>query len=289
MRWGIAWVLLCACGSVNKAPPDAGKADAAADATPDAETTVVLSSPMGPTDAVDSDGGNAAVSVHVHTAQPNQTANVSFTGALGTYAPALVAVTTDGSGNGSASSTFTAGSMGGTETTSMVAGLGGTESPAVTTMFAIAKVMVDGYETPFSGDGGFGQNYLLGQQISVPTAGNLVKIGFVSQQAGPNIKIGIYTSAGTAPGTLVAQAGPVAIVQGTNEISITPVALAAGTYWYMAIYDTTGHIGADTAGTTGTSTIDYISLPYTSALPATYPTSPSTYPGEHFNYFLVVK
>ena len=66
--------------------------------------------------------------------------------------------------------------------------------------------------------------------------GMLTKVGFWSQTDGPNIKIGIYTANGAQPGTLIAQAGPVAVVHGMTEVTLaSPVQLAAGTYWYEAI------------------------------------------------------
>lgn len=286
MRWGLACVLLFACGSVNKVTPDA-KVDAAHDAAPDAETVVVLSDLMAPAGPLDTEVGYASTSVHVHTAQPNQMARVAFSGTLGKFTPPLVTVMTDGSGDGSASSLYAPGSAAGAETVSVIGALNGVESAAATAMFNLSKVTVAGYGVPFDGDGGFGQNYLLGQPITVAAPGMLTKVGFWSQTDGPNIKIGIYTANGAQPGTLIAQAGPVAVVHGMTEVTLaSPVQLAAGTYWYEAIYDTTGHIGADTSNTTGTGTIAYISLAYANALPTTFPT-PSTYTGEHFNYFLV--
>lgn len=287
MRWGfVACVSMVACGSVNKITPDAAK-DAAVDVGIDAETVVVLSDPMGPTGFIELGGGVGRLSVNVHTMQPNQLAHVAFTGGgLGTYNPALVAVTTDGSGDGSASSTFTAGSAAGTETSSMLGGLDGVESAPATAMFPLQAATLAGFPTPFTTDGGCGANYLLGIQITVPTAGMVHRIGMISLQNGPNVKIGLYTSTGTAPGTLVAQVGPLALQQGRNEADITPVAIAAGTYWLEALYDNLGHCGLDGFG--GTNTIAYISTPFTSPLPTTFPT-PTTYQGGHFNYFIVMQ
>lgn len=286
MRWGIACVLLFACGSVTKAKPDAAL-DAPADIALDAETVVVLSDPMGPTMALDSEVGRSLISVHVHSEQPNQNAHVAFSGTLGTFSPTLVAVTTDGSGDGSASAMYAAGSDGGAETVSMIAGLNGIESAPATAMFDITKVTIAGNGQPFTNQAGFSPNYLLGEPITVVNPGMLTKIGFVSTQNGPNMKVGIYTANGAVPGTLVAQMGPVAIQQGINEVVLaTPVPLVAGTYWYEAVYDSVGEMGGDSSGVT--TMVAYCTLPFTSALPTTFPAA-STYNSNRFNYFVVLQ
>src|SRR3569623_343950 len=288
MRWGLACVLLFACGSVTKAKPDAAL-DAPIDVGLDAETVVVLSDPMGPTTFVETAGGVGRLSVHVHTMQPNSVTHVAFTGgALGTYTPAIATVTTDGSGDGSASSTFMAGSATGTETTSMLAGLDGVESDTLMPApFPLQTATVDGFATPFTTDGLCAPNYLLRIKITVPAPGMVKKLGLVSLQTGSNVKLGLYTTGISTPGTLVAQTEPLAVHQGRNEADVTPVAIAAGTYWIEAIYDDLGHCILDSYS--GTNTIAYISMPFANALPTTFPSSPSTYMGGHFNFFVVLQ
>ena len=288
MRWGIACVLLFACGSVNKSKPDAGKMDAPADAAPDAPPAVTLSMPMGPS-GVDTNGGTGTVSVNVHTFLPSKTATVVFDGggaSLGTYAPKSVMVTTDGSGDATAMTTFTAGATAGTETTTMQAAVDGMESMPVMTTFPLVALQRIGYATPYANQGSFTPGYLLGIKLVVPTAGHLRGIGFYSPVVGPNIQIGIYNDNNGAPGTLIAQLAPRAIAMGANEIVIPPVAITAGNLWFMAVYDQTGHVGREGVGTND-DTIYYTTFTYGGTLPTTFPT-PQTQGSDHFNYYVLV-
>jgi hypothetical protein len=100
------------------------------------------------------------------------------------------------------------------------------------------------------------------------------------------MKIGIYADAAGNPGTLVAQMPSTAVLLGMNEVPLAaPVTLTAGTYWFMANYSASASI-YDNVNAAG-STVKYISLPFATALPATFPT-PTTYTGQVFNYYLVV-
>jgi len=60
--------------------------------------------------------------------------------------------------------------------------------------------------------------------------------------------------------------------------------MTAGTYWFMAIYNTTGNVGNDG---TMTRMIKYVSQPFANALPTVYPGMVSSYMGGNFNYYLV--
>jgi hypothetical protein len=63
------------------------------------------------------------------------------------------------------------------------------------------------------------------------------------------------------------------------------VALPAGTYWIMGIFDVTASIGFSTAA--GANVVSYVSLPFGAPLPSRFP-APTTYTGQTFNYYLVV-
>jgi len=287
MRVVLLSFVLCACGSVEKSRQDAAPtrdAPVTIDAAPDAPGVApTLDMAMGPTQQLDAEGDTAQVSVRAHGA-PSQNITVTFTASLGSYAPAQVQVTTDATGYATATSTYTSNGAG-NEQTSMVASVGSLMSSPATLSWSVTALARYGYTTAFATSGSFGANFLLGQAIQVTTAGHLKKLGFISMSAGPNIKVGIYTDAAGKPGTLIAQIPATAVAQGTNEVALAaPVQLAIGTYWFEAVYDNTGNVFQDGAG--GNS-VQYASQTFANALPATFP-APSTYSGNHFNYYLVL-
>jgi hypothetical protein len=274
-----ALVLVVGCGSVNtNAKPDATKAPPDVAAIEPAVVSVSVPS------MVEVEGDTGAVTAELHAA-PTTAVTIAFSGTLGTYAPTTQTVTTDGSGNGSATVTFTSGVMDGTEVgTATITAPTGAQPKAFG--FQVIPFERYGITAQLPSSGNFAANDLLGTAIVVPTAGTLRKFGFLSATAGPNLKIGIYTDAAGTPGTLVAQMPATAILQGLNEVALaTPVALAAGTYWFMGIYDASGAVYYTTSAPT--STVKYVSLTFASALPTTFPT-PTTYTGQAFNYYLVV-
>ncbi|MBV8758242.1 MAG: hypothetical protein JO257_13230 [Deltaproteobacteria bacterium] len=284
MRLGLALVAVCACGSVEKIKPDAGKDAPGIDAFVPA---VALSMP-GPAN-VDAEGEYSTLTVQVHTAKPHKVVNVAYSGTTdGTISPMLDFVTTDGSGDGSSNVTYLSGSAAGPATASatVIGTTDGMMSAPLTAMLNIVPLERAGFPTPYPTQGSFTVGYLLGEQVTVMTTGHLKRIGFYSAVAGPNIQVGIYTDVSGAPGTLVAQLPGRAVVAGVNEIQISPIPITAGTYWFMAVYDNTGHVGRHGAGMTDTKT-DYISFTYNSQLPMTFP-APMSYMGDSFNYYLVV-
>ena len=283
MRLGLALAVVCACGSVEKAKPDAGK-DAP---TIDAFVPAVALTIANPTN-VDGEGEFSTFTVHIHTAKPSKVVNVAYSGSTGAITPTIDFVTTDGSGDGSSTVTYHsgAGSAASTDTATVVGTTDGKMSAPLMAMLSVVPLNRYGSTTPFPTGGGFSPGYLLGEKINVPTTGHLKRLGFISLTNGPNIKIGIYTDNNNAPGTLVTQIGATPIHMGVNEVQISPIVLAAGDYWYEAVYDASGSIGQNQAGGGGVQ-IDYIALPFASALPATFP-APTTYTANHFNYYLVV-
>lgn len=277
MRWGLLLVVLSACGKVQIAA-DAGKMDAAIDAPP---PSVTLSMAQG--SAVDAEGGTSEVSVHVHTFVPSKIVNVAFTGALGTYSPSIDVVATDEMGEGSASATFQSGSGAGTEMTTIVGTSDGKMSAPVTASFDVVALQRIGNPMQGTSSNPISNNYLLGLSIAVPADGHLKKVGLIMSGA-VSAQVAIYTDNAGNPGALVASIPGTALVAGVNEIPLsTPVALTAGTYWFMVNYNA---VGSPTSGTTSV-TCKYISLAYGTAPPNPFP-APSTTTFNNVNYYLVV-
>ncbi len=122
----------------------------------------------------------------------------------------------------------------------------------------------------------------------MPSDLTLLQFGVISRGAGQGMQMALYTNAGSAPGTLVAQTAATTMFVGNMELNPTagPVFLTAGTYWIMAIYNATAQFGFTTAA--GTNVVAYRSWTFGSALPTTFGT-PTTYTGQSFNYYLVVQ
>jgi hypothetical protein len=126
-------------------------------------------------------------------------------------------------------------------------------------------------------------NYLLGTAVVVPET-VLVSFGVIGRAAGPHFEMALYRDAGGSPGALVASTPSTPLAVGRQEIGVSPVALSAGTYWIMGIYDTEASIGIAFGGS---APVDYTALGFGSALPGTFP-SPDVYSGQTFNYYIVV-
>ena len=163
-----------------------------------------------------------------------------------------------------------------------------TAAQTVTATFNTSTVTRIGNTTPFTETSGASPNYLLGELITVPSNVTLLQFGVISRGAGQGMQMALYTNVGSAPGTLVAQTAATTMFVGNMEMNPTagPVALPAGTYWIMAIYNATAQFGFTTMA--GTNVVSYRSWTYGTPLPTTFGT-PITYTGQSFNYYLVVQ
>jgi hypothetical protein len=86
--------------------------------------------------------------------------------------------------------------------------------------------------------------------------------------------MGLYRTTGASPnnrpGARVAQTGSTVLVNGRQEIPITPVEVAAGDYWIVTLFDTQTSVAADP----GFVTIRYVNTqtPFATGLPADFAT-----------------
>ena len=183
-----------------------------------------------------------------------------------------------------AGSTF-AGYSGGGCGASSVCNVTITAATTVTATFNAGSVTY-GNATDLGGMQNISANYLLGPMVTVTTGGTLTKFGLISRDAGTHVRFALYTNVGGAPGTLVAQTPSTLVAVGSQEINPTTTpTIATGTYWLMGNFDVATNVGGDTGSTTQ---IDYISLPFTSAIPTSFGTA-STYNGARFNYWIRVQ
>jgi hypothetical protein len=125
-------------------------------------------------------------------------------------------------------------------------------------------------------------NFLLGTAITITSPFNLTAMGFISIGSGENYKVAVYNNAGGSPGSLVTQGAGTA-VEGTNITDVPDVLLTPGTYYFMAVFETTGNIS--TASMTN-STVWYIPHPFSDPLPEFFGT-PLTYANQNFSYYFI--
>ena len=132
-----------------------------------------------------------------------------------------------------------------------------------------------GYETA-------GANYLLGHKNTVSADATLDALGAYFYSATGNFKMALYEDSSGSPGALVAHTSSTPTASGRVTIDITDVALSAGDYWVMGIYDSTSYPNSQ-----GTNTMYYAATSFSGSIPDPYPSS-STYTGGEISYFLQV-
>jgi hypothetical protein len=139
-----------------------------------------------------------------------------------------------------------------------------------------------GYASPLGQNSDHSPNYLLGSAINVSDNFELTSLGMIAISAGINFKVAVYNSIGGNPGNLLTQ-GSGTTISGVNVINVPNVALTPGTYFYMAIFETSAIISY----TTNTpDAVWYIPLPYASNLPASFG-PPIVYTNQAFSYYFI--
>jgi hypothetical protein len=138
---------------------------------------------------------------------------------------------------------------------------------------------------PLEGEG-MRPNYLFGSKYAVTQPIVLQKAGIIFASAITNAKVGIYTDAGGAPNTLVAETASFEVYfDGILETPLlTTPTIPAGDYWFMAVYDAVETpVGISFDDSTQAA---YIAHTFNAPLPATFP-APTIYTGVAINYYLV--
>jgi hypothetical protein len=126
----------------------------------------------------------------------------------------------------------------------------------------------------------FGSKYTVTQSIELQKAG-IIFNGF----AITNAKVGIYTDAGGAPHTLVAETGAFEVAFDTylETPMLTTPTIPAGDYWFMAVYDAHTGVGLSYADSVQSA---FVAHAFHAPLPAKFP-SPHFYTGPALNYYLI--
>ncbi len=127
-------------------------------------------------------------------------------------------------------------------------------------------------------------DYLLGPALVVPSDMTLTALALIGKAATGNVRMALYTDSSGAPDALVTSTGSTPVPVGLLEIPVKPIALTAGTYWLMAVYDTKASIGLMTTVTKDVSL--YQSMSFSSAMPDPFGAA-SLNLNQVFNYYIV--
>lgn len=121
--------------------------------------------------------------------------------------------------------------------------------------------------------------------ISVTAPGVVRAFGYLaSTSAGERIRLGLYSDAGGAPGSLLVQTGPVPVSPGLQLVSVVPTPVATGSYWlaYQAELGT-GMFGG--AGDPTTTTYVKQPQPFYTSWPQFFSAS-SSFTGWAWNFWI---
>lgn len=125
-------------------------------------------------------------------------------------------------------------------------------------------------------------NYLLGSAITVSSSFSLIELGFISINSGQNFKVAVYDDASGNPGNLLTQ-GAGTVVAGTNIVDVPNVVLPAGTYYFMAVFESVANLSYTNSSTSG---VWYISHTFSNPLPGSFG-APLYYTGQDFSYYFI--
>jgi hypothetical protein len=207
--------------------------------------------------------------------QPSETVTFALTASAGSFAPNAGSLPLAADGTGSFVSTFTAPGVAGSTSHQITI----TDPRSLTDLEpfgidVISTPYVVGNAVAFTGTSGTSPNYLLAKPVTVPRATTVQSIGAIATAAGAVGYFALYDDAGGVPGTRRAVTGQVTMAVGSNEATVTPATIAAGTYWICLIFNTDTSIGQDNAGPAST-TLRYISFSFATP-PASWPAGSSS-------------
>ncbi len=139
----------------------------------------------------------------------------------------------------------------------------------------------EGYWLEYSYESILARNYLLGHPVTVSSDMTVTHLGIIGKRTTSNGQIALYTDASGQPDALVTESSLQAIVSGTNTFDVPDAPIVAGTYWVMAVYDSTAYVGENRSR----DTIYYVSMSGGSAMPDPL-SGLRSYSGYRHNYYL---
>jgi hypothetical protein len=126
---------------------------------------------------------------------------------------------------------------------------------------------------------------LLGVAVTITQTSTLMGFGIISEATGP-VRMALYQGS-SPPLTFVAAVENQTLAVGRNDYMMgsgTTITLDPGTYWVFANVPAVTSISHDSTASTVTR---FMTLDYSTALPATF-TSTSNYNGSNMNYYILV-
>ena len=180
-----------------------------------------------------------------------RTLHVSWTASKGAVTPPASDLAADETGNVTVEAELTAPSELGDATLSITVSddFGGEVIAARTIVIARPEAYTLGTTTSWPDDPAafvYDANRLLAQAIVVDHATDLVGLGVVANDAGPQMRTALYTDRSDAPDRLVATGAEVRLVSGANVAAVDTIRLEPGTYWLGTLFDRDANLAEDT-------------------------------------------
>jgi hypothetical protein len=152
----------------------------------------------------------------------------------GSFQPASGTVTLNPAGVARITTQFTAPTVGGDSTHTLM--LSGRKVTTAMVTTRVRSLVPYGEHVAFADNGGqtISPNYLFGQSVQIPQDCFLMKLGVISTGGGYNARLALYRDAAGAPTELVAgMTTAEGVGNGAVTFAIPPTAIAAGTYWIL--------------------------------------------------------
>ncbi len=128
--------------------------------------------------------------------------------------------------------------------------------------------------------------YLVATNVSIVGSFKLKRFGIrVHSGAGKKLKMALYSDSGGAPDALKAQTSEIVLVNGINEVSVSEIALMAGSYWIAILPDADFTIRQ--SGSLGNSYV-YAARSYADGIPATFGLVMNANNAPKLNWWIVV-
>lgn len=154
------------------------------------------------------------------------------------------------------------------------------------TSFGFGQCYIGNFGANYDEQTTFLANYLLGTRHYASSAFVVTHLGLFGNNTGSGVIMALYSDNSGAPGDLLGYTTPQTVGAGNLDFPITPVEVAEGYYWIMAVYDNAQGLSNHTYMNTGLgNTVHYMVFNFASGtLPDPYTVSDS-YSGQDFLYY----
>ena len=141
---------------------------------------------------------------------------------------------------------------------------------------------------PFGVSGQLPTGFLSAFAVDVPTPGTMVGIGYYGTAAGDGIKVGLYSDANGAPGSLIVEAFAGTTTAGSVVLPVQATPLLPGVYWIAYESAGTSFLGFD-GNLTVPVTLEVINaVAFSDPLPPTFVPNQPPFQTATFNFWIQV-